>query len=119
MAPIARSLTPARRLLATYPFAHAVRQHWGIENRLHDVRDVTFNEDRSTVRSGAAPQTLATCPNLAIALLRRASLVPTRCAPTRPSRASPLRALHDEIALTADPQLLTISHRRGKMDVVI
>ncbi len=50
------------------------RGHWGIENRLHHVRDVTFDEDRSTVRSGAAPQALAACRNLAIALLRRAGL---------------------------------------------
>ena len=32
------------------------RGHWGIENRLHWVRDVTFDEDRSQVRTGAAPQ---------------------------------------------------------------
>jgi hypothetical protein len=50
------------------------RGHWEIENRLHYVRDVTFDEDRSTVRSGAAPQTLAACRNLALALLRRADL---------------------------------------------
>jgi hypothetical protein len=31
------------------------RGHWGIENRLHWVRDVTFDEDRCQVRSGAAP----------------------------------------------------------------
>jgi hypothetical protein len=35
------------------------------------VRDVTFDEDRSQCRSGAAPQTFAACRNLAIALLRR------------------------------------------------
>ena len=50
------------------------RGHWGIENRLHYVRDVAFDEDRSTVRSGAAPQALAACRNLAITLLRRAGL---------------------------------------------
>ncbi len=46
------------------------RSHWGIENRLHYVRDVTFDEDRSQMRSGAVPQTFAACRNLAIALLR-------------------------------------------------
>ena len=40
----------ARRLLSLS------RGHWGIENRLHWVRDVTFDEDRSQVRTGAAPQ---------------------------------------------------------------
>ena len=55
----------ARRLLA------ALRGHWGIENRLHWVRDVTFDEDRSQIRTGAAPQVTAACRNLALALLRR------------------------------------------------
>src|SRR5207247_50333 len=32
------------------------RAYWGIENRLHWVRDVTFDEDRCQVRQGAAPQ---------------------------------------------------------------
>ena len=49
-----------------------LRGHWGIENRAHWVRDVTFDEDRSHVRSHAAPQVLAAGRNLAIALLRRA-----------------------------------------------
>ena len=47
------------------------RGHWGIENRVHWVRDVTFDEDRCQVRSAAAPQVLAACRNLVIALLRR------------------------------------------------
>ena len=50
------------------------RGHGQIENGLHYVRDVTFDEDRSTVRSGAAPQTLAACRTLAMALLRRSGL---------------------------------------------
>jgi predicted transposase YbfD/YdcC len=46
------------------------RGHWGIENRLHWVRDVTFDEDRCQVRSGAAPQVMAALRNTAIGLLR-------------------------------------------------
>lgn len=46
------------------------RGHWGIENRLHWVRDVTFDEDRSQVRSGAAPQIMAALRNATIGLLR-------------------------------------------------
>jgi predicted transposase YbfD/YdcC len=49
-----------------------VRGHWGIENRLHWVRDVTFDEDRSQVRTSSAPRALATLRNLAISLLRLA-----------------------------------------------
>lgn len=48
------------------------RGHWGIENRLHYVRDVTFDEDRSQMRCGAVAQTFAACRNLAIGLLRSA-----------------------------------------------
>jgi len=57
---------PPARLLAL------VRAHWTIENRLHWVRDVTFDEDRSQVRRGAGPQVMATLRNLAISLLRLA-----------------------------------------------
>jgi hypothetical protein len=47
-----------------------VRGHWGIENRLHWVRDVTFDEDRCQIRTGAAPQVVAALRNLVIGLLR-------------------------------------------------
>jgi len=56
----------ARRLLTIS------RGHWGIENRIHWVRDVTFDEDRSQVRLGAAPQVMAGLRNLVISLVRRA-----------------------------------------------
>jgi hypothetical protein len=48
------------------------RGHWSIENRLHYVRDVTFDEDRSTVRKGTGAQIMASLRNLAISLLRMA-----------------------------------------------
>lgn len=47
------------------------RGHWGIENQVHWVRDVTFDEDRSQVRTGAAPQVMAALRNLVIGLVRR------------------------------------------------
>lgn len=61
----AQAATP-QRLLSLW------RGHWGIENRLHWVRDVTFDEDRCQVRTGAAPQILAAFRNLIIGLLRAA-----------------------------------------------
>lgn len=48
------------------------RGHWGIENRVHWIRDVTFDEDRSQVRTKAGPHVMASLRNLAIALLRMA-----------------------------------------------
>lgn len=50
--------------------AQAVRGHWGVENRLHYVRDVTWDEDRSQVRTGNGPQVMASLRNLAVAILR-------------------------------------------------
>lgn len=46
------------------------RSHWGIENRLHWVRDVTFGEDRSAIRTGNGPRVMAALRNFAISLLR-------------------------------------------------
>jgi predicted transposase YbfD/YdcC len=47
------------------------RMHWGIENKLHWVRDVTFDEDRSQIRTGAGPRVMASLRNLVISILRR------------------------------------------------
>ncbi|MFD9286687.1 ISAs1 family transposase [Streptomyces mirabilis] len=47
-----------------------VQSHWEIENRLHWVRDVTFDEDRSQIRTGNAPRVMAGLRNTAITLLR-------------------------------------------------
>jgi predicted transposase YbfD/YdcC len=47
-----------------------VRGHWEIENRLHWVRDVTYQEDKSVVRTGNAPRVMASLRSLAISLLR-------------------------------------------------
>jgi len=64
------SLSPAKadpaRLLSLN------RSHWSIENALHWVRDVTFDEDRSQVRKLSGPQVMASLRNLTISLLRMA-----------------------------------------------
>lgn len=54
----------AKRLLALD------RGHWGIENGLHHVRDVSLGEDACRVRSQDAPEVLAAARNLALGLLR-------------------------------------------------
>jgi hypothetical protein len=75
------SLTPikadAARLLTLN------RDHWSIENRLHHVRDTTFDEDRSQVRKRAAPHMMASLRNLAIGLLRLAGALTNIAAATR------------------------------------
>ncbi len=48
------------------------RGHWSIES-LHWVRDVTFDEDRSQIRTGTLPRILATLRNLAIGIIRHAT----------------------------------------------
>ena len=47
------------------------RSHWGIENQLHWVLDVTFQEDLCRVRSGNAAENLAVLRHFVVNLLRR------------------------------------------------
>lgn len=47
------------------------RGHWEIENRLHWVRDVTFDEDRCQIRKGNGAHIMASIRNLVISLIRR------------------------------------------------
>jgi hypothetical protein len=51
---------------------HYERRHWVVEDRLHWVRDVTFHEDASQMRTGTAPRALAALRNLAISVIRLA-----------------------------------------------
>ena len=60
------------REAAPHHIAGYVRGHWTIENKVHWVRDVTFAEDASRVRTGSRPRIMATLRNLAIGLIRQA-----------------------------------------------
>ena len=53
-------------------FAYAVRSHWGIENRLHWVLDMTFRDDDSRVRKDGAPKNFAVMKHMAMNLPTRA-----------------------------------------------
>jgi predicted transposase YbfD/YdcC len=72
-----------------------IRGHWGIEDRLHWVRDMDFDEDRSQVRTAAGPRIMASLRNLVVTILRlsgEASIAAAlRYHARRPSR--PLRTI--------------------------
>jgi predicted transposase YbfD/YdcC len=55
--------------------ADLLRGHWAIENGLHYIRDTTFAEDASQLRTGSGPQVMACLRNLAIGVLCRAGPV--------------------------------------------
>ncbi len=61
----------ARERVSAMDLAIWWRGDWGIENRLHWVRDESFGEDRCRVRTGSAPQVLAGVRNLVINWLRK------------------------------------------------
>ena len=90
---LGRDRADAGRMLAL------VRGHWGIENRLHYVRDVTLGEDGCRVGKGSAPQVLAAVRNAVIHLLAGLEA---------PSRAAAIRHLnyHPDEAL----DLLQLPH---------
>ncbi len=51
--------------------AQAIRKHWGIENQLHWVLDVSFNEDASRIRKDNSPENLAIVRHIALNLLKQ------------------------------------------------
>ncbi len=98
----AYAVTSARPRRATPPQLLALwRGHWAVENQLHYIRDVAFDEDRATVRARHAPQVMAAFRNAAIGVIRR--LGTTKITATcRQFMAQPHTAL---VALGAWPDL--------------
>jgi predicted transposase YbfD/YdcC len=76
-----------------------IRGHWGIENRLHRQRDVVFNEDKSTIRKGHAPQTMAILKNIVTSIFHRGTVRNFKSA-MRKFAADP-NELFDFLGLTA------------------
>lgn len=56
-------------VLSAQEFCHAIRNHWGIENRNHHVRDVTMGEDKSRIRTN--PHIFARLRSFALNILRK------------------------------------------------
>ena len=76
---LARSFQVLRVATARSPRARMrlaawIRCHWSIENSIHWVRDVTYDEDRSQIRTGSGPEIMAALRNAAIGALRLAGI---------------------------------------------
>jgi predicted transposase YbfD/YdcC len=69
-----------------------IRGHWHVENKVHWVRDVTYDEDRSQIRTGTGAQVMAAIRNLVIATLRLAG-VTNIAAANRHHARNPVRPL--------------------------
>jgi predicted transposase YbfD/YdcC len=57
--------------------AHIIRGHWAIENQLHWILDVQFDEDNSRIRKDNAPENLAIIRRIALNLLNQEKTVKT------------------------------------------
>ena len=55
---------------SAFRFYQRIRGYWGVENKVHYVRDVTQGEDRSRIRTTPLPQLLAIARNIALNLYR-------------------------------------------------
>ena len=82
----------SRTEATAFDFLRWIRAHWGIENQLHHVRDVTFVEDQCRVRKGGSAQVLAVLRNAAVNLLSDVNAVSTRAATQR-------LQVHPEVAI--------------------
>lgn len=79
---------PITKLLTTFfclvssalNFAKGIRGHWGIENRLHWVKDMVFDEDNSAIRKGNAPANCSVILAIVLNVLRRRGYSSITCA---------------------------------------
>lgn len=69
---VTRHYHVSSRALEPAEYLEAARSHWGIENGLHWLLDVVFDEDRARNRKDHGPENLATLRKLALNILRTA-----------------------------------------------
>lgn len=56
-------------------YNHGIRAHWAVESSLHYVKDVTFGEDASLIRTGNAPTNFSIIRNITMNILRRENYI--------------------------------------------
>ncbi len=72
-----KTTTEVRYYLCSLPFeqveriAGAIRSHWAVENQLHWVLDVTFDQDRARLRKDHAPENFAMIQSMSLNMLRQ------------------------------------------------
>jgi hypothetical protein len=109
--PAARSRSAADSRARRSPrLAGLLREHWAIENGLHYVRDVTFAEDASQVRSGTGPQVMACLRTLVIGTLSSAAEPVYLAAALRHHARDPARPLAT-LGITPDETDITQERR--------
>jgi len=90
--------------LSAQAFAAGVRSHWGIENRVHWLLDVTFSEDACRVRAGHAARNFAVIRHLAL------NLLPQDATRTGSLAKKRFTAARDDTYLSTPPRLGTPPH---------
>lgn len=85
------------RALSAPELLAAARAHWGVENRLHWILDVSFGEDGSTIRKDNAPQNLSLLKKIVLNLLRTDTTQPAKASLRIRRKAA---AWDDEVRMT-------------------
>ena len=113
-----RSPICKRTKARSWQLADWIRGHWSIEDKIHWVRDVTYDEDRSQIRAGTGHQVMAALRNAAIGALRMAGITNIAATPATPTAHWPYSASPNDFAGTvASGALLRSLRRRGPATV--
>jgi predicted transposase YbfD/YdcC len=99
-----KTSTEIQYFISTLPldverFSQAVRSHWGIENSLHWVLDVTMGEDACRVRKDRSVENLAVLRRTALNLFRTEGTLPDKSMPKKMLRAASDHAFFAHVLL--------------------